>query len=539
MRSLEIKEGFERAPHRSLLKALGITDEEMSKPFIAVVNSWNEIVPGHVHLQKISDAVKTGIRIAGGVPFEFNTIGVCDGIAMGHVGMKYSLPSRDLIADSIEVMIEAHRFDAMVMIPSCDKIIPGHLMACARIDIPSIVITGGPMEAGIINGRKIDLISCFEAIGEFKIGKIDEKRLLEIENSACPSYGSCAGLFTANSMACITEALGMSLPYSGTALANSSQRLRIAKETGIRILELLEANITPSQIMTFDAIENAILVDLALGGSTNTVLHITAIAKELGLDISIELFDELARITPHICDMRPGGPNFMEDLHYAGGIPGVMRSLSDLMNLECMTVSGKFLKEIIEEAKIYNPDVIRPMDNPVHPEGGIAVLKGSLAPKGSVVKQTAVNEKILSHKGPARVFDCEEDAVKAVLDGKIEKGDVIIIRYEGPKGGPGMREMLAVTSVISGEELDDSVALITDGRFSGGTRGPCIGHVMPEAMDGGPIAIVKNDDIIEIDIPNRVLNLLIDAEEIKERLSHWKPPESKFKKGVLAKYIGG
>ncbi|MFQ6051332.1 MAG: dihydroxy-acid dehydratase [Candidatus Hydrothermarchaeota archaeon] len=539
MRSLEIKEGFERAPHRSLLKALGITDEEMSKPFIAVVNSWNEIVPGHVHLQKISDAVKTGIRIAGGVPFEFNTIGVCDGIAMGHVGMKYSLPSRDLIADSIEVMIEAHRFDAMVMIPSCDKIIPGHLMACARIDIPSIVITGGPMEAGIINGRKIDLISCFEAIGEFKIGKIDEKRLLEIENSACPSYGSCAGLFTANSMACITEALGMSLPYSGTALANSSQRLRIAKETGIRILELLEANITPSQIMTFDAIENAILVDLALGGSTNTVLHITAIAKELGLDISIELFDELARITPHICDMRPGGPNFMEDLHYAGGIPGVMRSLSDLMNLECMTVSGKFLKEIIEEAKIYNPDVIRPMDNPVHPEGGIAVLKGSLAPKGSVVKQTAVNEKILSHKGPARVFDCEEDAVKAVLDGKIERGDVIIIRYEGPKGGPGMREMLAVTSVISGEELDDSVALITDGRFSGGTRGPCIGHVMPEAMDGGPIAIVKNDDIIEIDIPNRVLNLLIDAEEIKERLSHWKPPESKFKKGVLAKYIGG
>jgi dihydroxy-acid dehydratase len=538
MRSDEVKKGVERSPQRSLLKALGVTDEEIERPFIGVVNSWNEFVPGHIHLDKIAEAVKAGIRIAGGTPFEFNTIGICDGIAMGHEGMRYSLPSREVIADSIELMIQAHRMDGMVLIPTCDKIVPGHLMALARINIPSIVVTGGPMCTGFVGDRGVDLISVFEGVGAYKEGKISEGDLRNLENLACCGAGSCAGLFTANTMACMTEALGLSLPGCATCHAVDAAKIRIAKRSGMRIVEMIKEELLPGKILTPKAFENAIRVDMAIGGSTNTALHLPAIANECGIQLSLDVFDRLSRDTPHLVNLRPGGQHFMQDFDRAGGILAVMDRVKGLLNLDVLTVTGKSLAENLAAFKVVNPlknkEVIRTVENPYHPEGGIAVLYGSLAPKGSVVKQSAVEENMLVHQGPARVFDSEEEAKEAVFDREIEKGDVIVIRYEGPKGGPGMREMLEVTSAIAGMGLIDSIALITDGRFSGGTRGPCIGHVSPEAAEGGPISLVKDGDIIEIDIPNRKLNLLVDGEELKKRKP--KIPTSRFKKGYLARY---
>jgi dihydroxy-acid dehydratase len=520
MRSDTVKKGVERTPHRGLLKAMGITDEEIDRPFIAVVNSWNEYIPGHIHLQNLADAVKAGVRMAGGTPFEFNTIGICDGITMGHDGMKYSLPSREVIADSIELMIQAHRMDAMVLIPTCDKIVPGHLMAAARLNIPSIAVTGGPMCPGTFEDKKVDLISLFEGVGELKRGKITEEALKELEGVACAGVGSCAGLFTANTMACMTEALGMSLPECGTCHAVDAKKLRIAKRSGMKIMELLAKNISPKDIMTEGAFENAISVDMAIGGSTNTTLHIPAIANELGIRIELPLFDEISRKTPHLTNLRPGGEHFMLDLDQAGGVPAVMDRIKDRINLDCLTVTGKSLKENLKKLRMVNPDknkeVIRTVDNPFHPEGGIAVLYGSLAPQGAVVKQTAIDSKMLVHKGPAKVFNSEEEAKAAISANKIQAGDVIIIRFEGPRGGPGMREMLEVTSLIAGMGLLDSVALVTDGRFSGGTRGPCIGHISPEAASGGPISQVKDGDIIEIDIPNRTLNV-VTSDELDKR----------------------
>ncbi|HID26796.1 MAG TPA: dihydroxy-acid dehydratase [Methanosarcinales archaeon] len=527
MRSDKIKKGLERYPHRSLLKATGIIDEEMDKPFIAVVNSWNEIVPGHIHLDKLASAVKAGIRLAGGVPFEFNTIGICDGIAMGHLGMKYSLPSREIIADSIELMIKAHQFDGMVLIPTCDKIVPGHLMAAGRLDIPSIVVTGGPMLPGFIEDGYVDLISVFEGLAS----SASKEELLNLENFACVGAGSCAGLFTANTMACLTEALGLSLSGCGTAHAIDAKKTRIAKKSGMQIMELVNKDITARDIVTNASIDNAIKVDMAIGGSTNTVLHLPEIAKEFGLELPIERFDELSRETPHLINLRPGGNNYLIDFERAGGVPAIIQRIKDKLDLDALTVTGKTLKENLKEFRIINPKtnkkVISSLENPVHKEGGIAILKGNLAPKGSVVKQTAVTENMLKHKGPARVFDSEEDAMESIMKKEINMGDVIIIRYEGLKGGPGMREMLAPTSAIAGMGLIDSVALITDGRFSGGTRGPCIGHVSPEAIEGGNIALVQDGDLIEIDIPNRKLNMLVSEEVIEERRKKWKPKEVK------------
>ncbi len=540
MRSDEIKKGFERAPHRSLLKANGITDEELDRPFIAVVNSWNEFVPGHIHLDKIARAVKDGIRSAGGVPFEFSTIAICDGIAMGHEGMYYSLPSREIIAASIELMAQAHRVDALVLIPTCDKIVPGHLMALARLNIPAIVVTGGPMCPGFVNDSYVDLITVFEGVGKLKAGKMTEEELKNLEDLACSGPGSCAGLFTANTMACITEALGMSLPGCGTAHAVDAKKLRIAKRSGVKIMELLKRNITPEEIMTEEAFENAIKIDLAIGGSTNTTLHLPAIAKEAGIEIPLELFDTLSRKIPHLTSLRPGGKHFMLDLERAGGVPAVMLRIKDRLNLNCQTVTGYSLEDNLKDIKIVNPEtnreVIREPDNPYHSEGGIAILKGTLAPEGSVIKQTAVAENMLRHRGRAKVFDGEEEAVKAILDGKVEAGDVLVIRYEGPKGGPGMREMLQATSLIVGMGLSDKVALITDGRFSGGTRGPCIGHVSPEAAQRGPIALVENGDLIEINIPDRKLDLLVDEDELERRSRKLKPAISKIKNSYLEFY---
>jgi dihydroxy-acid dehydratase len=521
MRSDAVKKGVERTPHRGLLKAMGVTDEEIERPFIAVVNSWNEYIPGHIHLQTLADAVKAGIRIAGGTPFEFNTIGICDGITMGHDGMKYSLPSRELIADSIELMVQAHRMDGMVLVPTCDKIVPGHLMAAARLDIPSIVVTGGPMCPGTFEDKGVDLISLFEGVGELKKGRIKEETLRELEGVACAGAGSCAGLFTANTMACMTEALGMSLPQCGTTHAVDAKKLRIAKRSGMKIMELLEKGVTPSKIMTEGAFENAISVDMTIGGSTNTALHLPAIANELGIKIELSLFDEISKKTPHITNLRPGGEHFMLDLDQAGGIPAVMDRLKDRINQDCTTVTGESLKENQKKLRIINPaknkEVIRTVDNPYHQEGGIAVLSGSLAPQGAVVKQTAIHPDMLVHKGPAKVFNSEDEAKSAISKNKIEPGDVVVIRFEGPKGGPGMREMLEVTSLIAGMGLIDSVALVTDGRFSGGTRGPCIGHVSPEAAGGGPIAKVQDGDMIEIDIPNRKLNIAVSVDELNKR----------------------
>jgi len=536
LRSDTIKVGVQRAPHRALLKALGITDSDLSKPFIGVVNSFTNVVPGHAHLNRVAEAVKAGVISAGGVPFEFNTIGICDGIAMGHSGMRYSLPSRELIADSVEVMVQAHRFDGIVMISTCDKITPGMLMAAARLNIPAIMVTGGPMLSGIYKGKKVGTASMFEAIGKVAAGKMDEKELKCLEDVACPTCGSCNGMFTANTMACVTEALGMSLPGCATPAAVSAERLRIAKATGERVVELVNEDLKPIDVLSSNAFENAIMVDMALGGSTNTVLHVTAIANEAELDLPLSLFDKLSKRVPHLSSMIPSGPYDMQDLNEAGGIPAVMKVLKDSLHLNAVTVTGKTVKENIESAVVLNPEVIRPLDNPVHKEGGIAVLKGNLAPDGAVVKAAGISANMMVHQGPAKTFNSEEAAMKAILNKKIQEGDVVVIRYEGPKGGPGMREMLSPTATIAGMGLSESVALITDGRFSGATRGPCIGHVSPEAAVGGPIGLLEDGDIIEIDVPKRKMNVKLSDEELAKRAKSWTKKEPNVKKGYLVRY---
>ncbi|MDI6643930.1 MAG: dihydroxy-acid dehydratase [Methanobacteriaceae archaeon] len=536
MKSDKIKKGLHRAPHRSLLRACGVTDDEMKKPFIGIANSFTEIVPGHIHLKEVAEAVKLGVTEAGGVPFEFNTMAICDGIAMNHDGMRYSLASREIIADTVESMVQAHSFDALVLIPTCDKVVPGMLMASARLNIPSIFVTGGPMLPGNYKGKSVDLITVYEAVGSVSSGLMSEDELNELEKCACPGAGSCAGLFTANTMACVTEALGMSLPYCATTHAVTAKKMRLARESGSKIIELLEKNITPSAIMTQEAFENAAAVDLALGGSTNTILHIPAIASELedkGVKIELELFERLEKQIPHIAAISPSGPHSMLDLDKAGGIPAVLKNIEEKINLELITCTGKTVNENINDAKVLDYSVIRPMDDSVHKEGGLAILKGNLAPEGSVIKKAAVNLDMMVFEGPARVFNSEEECVTAIFNKEINEGDVIVIRYEGPKGGPGMREMLNPTSAISGMGL--SVALITDGRFSGGTRGPCIGHVCPEAMVKGPLAALKDGDLIKIDIPNHKLDVMLSPEEINERLEKLITPKKDLK-GWLARY---
>ncbi|WP_298683760.1 dihydroxy-acid dehydratase [uncultured Methanomethylovorans sp.] len=539
MRSDKTKKGIERAPNRSLLRATGLTDAEMERPFIAVVNSWTELIPGHIHLDKLSEAVKAGIRSAGGVPFEFHTIGICDGIAMGHEGMKYSLPSREAIEDSIELVLQGHQLDAMVMITACDKITPGHLMAAGRLDIPTIVVTGGPMMPGFVDDEYRDLISVFEGVGACRSEKMADDKLQQLEECACSGAGSCAGMYTANTMACMTEALGLSLPGCATAHAVDAKKTRLAKTSGERIVAMVKEGLTARKIVTMEAFENAIMVDMAIGGSTNTTLHLPAIAHAFGLQLTLDTFDKLSRTTPHITSLKPGGINYMLDFDRAGGIQAIMQKLSTKLHLDQMTVTGKTVGENLESFVVLNPrmnaQVIKTLDSPFHEEGGIAVLKGSLAPDGSVVKQAAVSPKMLRHSGPAKVFDSEEAAMEAIMAGKIKSGDVVVIRYEGPKGGPGMREMLSPTSAIAGMGLIESVALVTDGRFSGGTRGPCIGHVSPEAQEGGPIALVKEGDIIEIDIQARKLDLKVSEEELAKRKAQFKPPEKKIT-GYLARY---
>jgi len=544
LRSDAVKKGFERAPHRSLFKAMGFTDEEIAKPLIGVANSANEIVPGHVHLDKIAEAVKAGIRIAGGTPIEFSTIGVCDGIAMGHEGMKYSLASRELIADSVEIMAKAHAFDAMVLIPNCDKIIPGMLMAAARVNVPTIVISGGPMMAGRYKGRDISLTQMFEGVGELVAGKITEADLIEMEEAACPGCGSCAGMFTANSMNCLTEALGMGLPGNGTIPAVTGARLRLAKLAGMQIMKLLEMGIKPRDIMTEQAFANALAVDMALGCSTNTVLHVPAIAHEAGVKINLEDLNEMSAKVPHLVTLSPaiaepetGIRYHIQDLDEAGGVPAVMASLlrRGLIDGNAITVTGKTVAENTKNARISRPEVIRD-DKPYHETGGLAILFGNLAPGGAVVKQTAVEPEAWQFRGPARVFDCEEDAVEALKAKKINKGEVIVIRYEGPRGGPGMREMLVATATVSGMGWGKDVALITDGRFSGATRGAAIGHVSPEAAEGGTIGLLKDGDIIRLDIPNKKIEVEISDEEIARRRAEWKMPEPKVKSGYLVRY---
>jgi len=537
MRSDIMKKGLERAPHRSLFKALGLTDKEIEQPMIGIANSTNEVIPGHLHLHQLSEGVKAGIRMAGGTPLEFYTIGVCDGIIMGHEGMKYSLSSRELIADSIESMAMAYPFDGLVLIPNCDKIVPGMLMAAARLDIPTILISGGPMLAGEFQGKEIDLIKVFEYIGKVKIGEMTLDELKEAEGCACPGVGSCSGMFTANSMNCLSEVLGMALPYNGTIPAVFADRIRLAKESGIKIMELIKQDLRPSKILTQKVFENAITVDMAFGGSTNTSLHLPAISREAGIELSLRTFNQISEKTPHLCNMSPGGPHHLQDLHEAGGIPALMLELTrgGLIHQDALTVTGQSIGENINGKKIHNPEVIRPIERPYHPTGGLAVLFGNLAPEGAVVKRSAVDDAMLKHQGPARVFNSEEDAIKVILDGKIKKGEVVVIRYEGPKGGPGMREMLAPTSAIVGIGRDRDVALLTDGRFSGGSRGAAIGHISPEAAEGGPIAAVQDGDQIEIDIPDKKLNLLISDEELKKRLSGWKPPKKQLK-GYLKRY---
>ena len=537
MRSDQMKKGLERAPHRSLFKALGLTDAEIDRPMIGIANSANEVIPGHLHLNQVAAAVKAGIRMAGGTPFEFSTIGICDGIIMGHEGMKYSLSSRELVADSVESMGMGYPFDGLVLIPNCDKIIPGMMMAAARLDIPAILVSGGPMLTGEFQGRDVDLITVFESVGKVKVGTMTPEDLNEMEGCACPGVGSCAGMFTANSMNCLSEVLGLALPYNGTIPAVFAERIRLAKETGFHIMELVKQNIRPSQILTKQGFENAVTVDMAFGGSTNTSLHLPAIAREAGVDLNLRTFNEVSGKTPHLCSMSPGGPHHLQDLHQAGGIPALVAELvrGGLIHEASLTVTGKSICENVKGKKIRNPAVIRSIDKPYHPTGGLAVLFGNLAPGGAVVKQSAVDEAMLKHSGPARVFDSEEAAQKSILDSKIRKGDVVIIRYEGPRGGPGMREMLAPTSAIVGVGRDRDVALLTDGRFSGGSRGAAIGHISPEAAEGGPIAVVKDEDMIEIDIPGRKLNLLISDDELKKRLSLWKPPKRELR-GYLKRY---
>lgn len=541
MRSHIATKGVARAPHRGLMKAMGYTDREIAQPIIGIANSANELIPGHIHLDTIVKAVKSGISMAGGTPMEFSTIGVCDGIAMNHKGMHYSLASRELIADSIEVTAMAHPFDAIVMVPNCDKIVPGMLMAAARLDIPAIFISGGPMLAGRHpqdRTKKIDLVTIFEAVGAVQTGKMTEDELTAIENSACPTCGSCSGMFTANSMNCLTEAIGMALPGNGTIPAPMSQRIRLAKEAGIQIMSLLDQDITPGKIMSQKAFMNALVVDMALGCSTNTVLHLKAIAHEAGIDIDLDLINEVSKKTPHLCSLSPGGKDHIEDLDAAGGIQAVMKELADneMLDTSLITATGKSLGENLESIVVQDADVIRPVTSPYHEQGGLAVLFGNIAPEGCVVKQSAVLPEMMTHQGPARVFDSEEDATAAIMGRQINPGDVIVIRYEGPAGGPGMREMLTPTSAIAGMGLDASCALITDGRFSGGTKGASIGHVSPEATQGGLIAIVHENDQISIDIPGKTIELLVPEQEVAQRFSFWQKPEPKITKGYMARY---
>ena len=538
MRSDNVKTGMQQAPHRSLFNALGLTKEELERPLVGIVCSYNEIVPGHMNLDKIANAVKMGVAMAGGTPIMFPAIAVCDGIAMGHIGMKYSLVTRDLIADSTEAMAMAHQFDALVMIPNCDKNVPGLLMAAARINVPTVFVSGGPMLAGHVKGQKRSLSSMFEAVGANAAGTMSDADLCEFENKVCPTCGSCSGMYTANSMNCLTEALGMGLKGNGTIPAVYSARIQLAKHAGMKVMELLEKNIRPRDIMTKEAILNALTVDMALGCSTNSMLHLPAIAHEVGMDFEIDFANGISEKTPNLCHLAPAGPTYMEDLNEAGGVYAVMAELNKkgLLHTECMTVTGKTVGENIEGVVNKDPEVIRPIDNPYTPTGGLAVLKGNLAPDGSVVKRSAVVDEMLVHEGPARVFDCEEDAIAAIKGGKIVAGDVVVIRYEGPKGGPGMREMLNPTSAIAGMGLGSSVALITDGRFSGASRGASIGHVSPEAAVGGPIALVEEGDLIQIDIPNLSIHLDVSDEELAKRKANWTPREPKVTTGYLARY---
>jgi dihydroxy-acid dehydratase len=538
MRSDAVKTGTQQAPHRSLFNALGMTKEEMERPLVGIVCSYNEIVPGHMNLDKIAQAVKLGVAMAGGTPVMFPAIAVCDGIAMGHIGMKYSLVTRDLIADSTEAMALAHQFDALVMIPNCDKNVPGLLMAAARINVPTVFVSGGPMLAGHLNGHKTSLSSMFEAVGAYAAGKLTEEGLTECENKTCPTCGSCSGMYTANSMNCLTEVLGMGLKGNGTIPAVYSERIRLAKHAGMQVMEMYRRNIRPRDIMTKEALLNALTVDMALGCSTNSMLHLPAIAHEIGWDFDISFANEISAKTPNICHLAPAGPTYMEDLNEAGGVYAVMNELNKkgLLHTECMTVTGKTVGENIKDCVNLNPEVIRPIDNPYSTTGGLAVLRGNLAPDGSVVKRSAVVAEMMVHEGPARVFDCEEDAIAAIKGGKIVEGDVVVIRYEGPKGGPGMREMLNPTSAIAGMGLGSSVALITDGRFSGASRGASIGHVSPEAAVGGPIALVEEGDIISINIPELKLELKVSDEELAARKAKWQPREPKVTTGYLARY---
>ena len=538
MRSDTVRKGTQQAPHRSLFNALGMTKEEMDKPLVGIVSSYNEIVPGHMNLDKIVNAVKLGVAMAGGTPVVFPAIAVCDGIAMGHVGMKYSLVTRDLIADSTEAMALAHQFDALVMVPNCDKNVPGLLMAAARINVPTVFVSGGPMLAGHVKGHKTSLSSMFEAVGSYAAGTITADDLAEFENKTCPTCGSCSGMYTANSMNCLTEVLGMGLKGNGTIPAVYSERIRLAKHAGMQVMEMYRRNIRPRDIMTKEAVLNALTVDMALGCSTNSMLHLPAIAHEIGMDFDISFANEISEKTPNLCHLAPAGPTYMEDLNEAGGVYAVMNELNKLglLHTECMTVTGRTVGENIRDCVNLNPEVIRPIDNPYTKTGGLAVLKGNLAPDGGVVKRSAVVPEMLVHEGPARVFDCEDDAIVAIKSGKIVEGDVVVIRYEGPKGGPGMREMLNPTSAIVGMGLGSSVALITDGRFSGASRGAAIGHVSPEAAVGGPIALVEEGDIISINIPELKLEIRVSDEELQARRAKWQPREPKVTTGYLARY---
>ncbi len=538
MRSDVIKKGPERAPQRSLLKALGMVDRELERPLIGIVNSFNEVVPGHIHLREITDAVKSGVRMAGGTPMEFPTIAVCDGIAMGHTGMKYSLASREIIADSIEVMATAHPFDALVLVTACDKVVPGMLMAAARLDIPAIIVSGGPMLAGNLKGRKLSLSNMFEAVGAVKSGKMSEAEMAQMEESVCPGCGSCAGMFTANSMNCLTEALGMALPGNGTLPAVSAARRRLAKETGYRCVEMVQEGLIPSRILSSEAFDNALAVDMALGCSTNSVLHLPAVAREAGMELDLDKINDVSKKTPNLCKLSPAGDHYIEDLNEAGGVAAVMALLAQkgLINTGIKTVTGKIVGENIQGAAVQNTDVIRSIEDAHSSTGGIAILRGNLAPDGAVVKRSAVAPEMLVHQGPARVFESEEEAGSAIMAGEINKGDVVVIRYEGPRGGPGMREMLGPTATLAGMGMDKEVALITDGRFSGATKGASIGHISPEAAMGGPIAAIKDGDIIEIDIPNNILNVKLTEQEIESRLDGWTAPEPQINKGYLARY---
>ena len=538
MKSDAVKTGMQQAPHRSLFNALGMTEEEMRKPLVGIVSSYNEIVPGHMNLDKIVDAVKLGVAMAGGTPVVFPAIAVCDGIAMGHIGMKYSLVTRDLIADSTECMALAHQFDALVMVPNCDKNVPGLLMAAARINVPTVFVSGGPMLAGHVKGHKTSLSSMFEAVGAYAAGNMSEEDVKEFENKACPTCGSCSGMYTANSMNCLTEVLGMGLKGNGTIPAVYSERIKLAKHAGMKVMEMYEKNIRPRDIMTKEAFMNALTMDMALGCSTNSMLHLPAIAHEAGVELNVDIANEISARTPNLCHLAPAGPTYIEDLNEAGGIYAVMKEISKkgLLNLNCMTVTGRTVGENIKDCVNKNPEVIRPVENPYSQTGGIAILKGNLAPDSAVVKRSAVAPEMLKHEGPARVFDCEEDAIDAIKNGRIVAGDVVVIRYEGPKGGPGMREMLNPTSAIAGMGLGSTVALITDGRFSGASRGASIGHASPEAAVGGPIALVEEGDIISIDIDNHELNVLVSDQEMEARKAKWQPRTPQVTTGYLARY---